>query len=93
MKPDILIDLIRTDLKLVICGTAAGNASAERAAYYAGRGNRFWKIMYEIGITGEQPEKIGNTEVWALPSTSGAANGLWNSQIWHQIRDRLKQIS
>lgn len=160
-------DLIRPNLKLVICGTAAGKASAESNAYYAGRGNRFWRSMHEIGLTGERqlepeewqqldrydvgltdlakkhfgmdhqlpsgifnnerlrsiindakpvilafngltsarhfletavefgklPEKILSTEIWVLPSTSGAANGIWNAEIWHQMRDRIKHLS
>lgn len=164
MTHDILTDLIRPDLKLVICGSAAGTASAERNAYYAGRGNRFWKIMQEIGLTGDrqldpeewrrldeydigltdlakthfgmdnqlpagcydnqrlqrtieearpailafngvtaarhfigravdfgaQRERIGDTEIWVLPSTSGAANGFWNAEIWHQMSERAE---
>jgi TDG/mug DNA glycosylase family protein len=49
--PDILPDLLETGLDLVICGTAAGAASAARGAYYAGPGNRFWPILAETGLT------------------------------------------
>lgn len=164
MSTDILSDLIRPNLRLVICGSAAGTVSAVRNAYYAGRGNRFWKIMHEIGMTGdrqldpeewrrldefdvgltdlakshfgmdnllpagcydnerlrttiedarptilgfngiaaarhflgrpvefgEQPEKIGDTEIWVLPSTSGAANGFWNADIWKQMSNNAR---
>lgn len=48
---DILPDLLETGLDLVICGTAAGAASAARGAYYAGPGNRFWPILAETGLT------------------------------------------
>src|SRR2546421_12020821 len=47
----VLPDVLRTGLRLVICGTAAGTKSAERQAYYAGRGNKFWQALHEIGLT------------------------------------------
>lgn len=47
----ILPDLLRPGLLAVFCGTAAGHASAARGAYYAGRGNRFWQILHESGMT------------------------------------------
>ena len=34
---------------------------------------------------GEQTELIGDTRVWILPSTSGAANGSWRPEIWHAV--------
>jgi TDG/mug DNA glycosylase family protein len=48
---DILPDLLRPGLDLVICGTAAGAISAARGAYYANPGNRFWAILAETGLT------------------------------------------
>lgn len=54
MNSDILEDLLRPGLKLVICGTAAGKRSAELKSYYAGPGNKFWRIMHEIGLTPER---------------------------------------
>ncbi|MCB8877242.1 mismatch-specific DNA-glycosylase [Acidisoma silvae] len=51
LAPDILPDLLETGLDLVICGTAAGRASAARGAYYAGPGNRFWPVLAETGLT------------------------------------------
>lgn len=47
----ILPDLLDHGLYVVFCGTAAGNKSAAKKAYYAGPGNRFWPTLYEIGIT------------------------------------------
>ncbi len=44
-------DLLAPDLRLVVCGSAAGTASAHRGAYYAGPGNKFWPILAEIGLT------------------------------------------
>jgi len=47
----VLDDLLRPDLRVVFCGTQAGRASAERRAYYAGRGNRFWSTLFEVELT------------------------------------------
>jgi len=48
---EVLPALLRPGLSVVFCGTAAGTASARAKAYYAGRGNRFWSTLYEIGLT------------------------------------------
>jgi len=48
MTPHTLLDLLRPGLRLVVCGTAAGRASAAR---YAERGNRFWHVLHEVGLT------------------------------------------
>lgn len=47
----VLPDVLGPGLKLVFCGSAAGTASARKKAYYAGPGNRFWKTLYDIGLT------------------------------------------
>lgn len=47
----ILKDVLGPDLKVVFCGTAVGNASARRGAYYAGPGNAFWKTLHEVRLT------------------------------------------
>ncbi|MCE3257686.1 MAG: hypothetical protein K0Q64_1769 [Nitrobacter vulgaris] len=39
---------------------------------------------------GEQSELIGDTRVWILPSTSGAANGSWRPDIWHRFADEVR---
>ena len=40
---------------------------------------------------GEQIEMIGDTRIWILPSTSGAANGSWRPEIWHHLRTRSER--
>lgn len=45
-----LPDYLKPDLKIVFCGTAAGNRSAERGHYYAGPGNEFWGTLFETGL-------------------------------------------
>ena len=47
----ILPDMLSKNLKLVFCGSAAGVVSAQKQAYYAGPGNKFWPTLYEIGLT------------------------------------------
>ncbi|MCU0647511.1 MAG: mismatch-specific DNA-glycosylase [Gemmatimonadaceae bacterium] len=62
----ILPDLLQRDLDLVICGTGAGRQSAERGAYYAGDGNRFWQTLAEVGLTPAQLEPSRARELLAL---------------------------
>ena len=47
----MLPDLLKPNLKVVFCGTAAGRKSAEVGFYYAGPGNKFWKTLFETGLT------------------------------------------
>jgi double-stranded uracil-DNA glycosylase len=47
----MLDDVLARNLAVVFCGTAAGHRSAQRRAYYAGRGNRFWRTLAAIGLT------------------------------------------
>jgi len=155
----ILPDILTQNLKVVFCGTAVSTQSVQAGAYYAGRGNKFWRILHEIGLTprqlsphefptlpqyglgltdlvkhtfgsdlslkksdfdvpgfrerilrvaprvvafnskkaaqvyyghstvsyGLQPDKLGNSAIFVLPSTSGAANGAWDATYWHEL--------
>jgi TDG/mug DNA glycosylase family protein len=51
MMADILPDLLAPGLRLVVCGSAAGDRSAAAGAYYAGPGNRFWAMLHTVGLT------------------------------------------
>lgn len=44
-------DLLRSNLKLVFCGTAPSTASAKARAYYAKPGNKFWPTLHAVGFT------------------------------------------
>jgi double-stranded uracil-DNA glycosylase len=46
-----LPDQIQHNLRLVFVGTAAGRRSADLGHYYAHPGNRFWRTIFEVGIT------------------------------------------
>jgi double-stranded uracil-DNA glycosylase len=47
----VLPDLLGPGLDVVFCGSAAGSVSAQRGAYYAGPGNRFWPTLFKTGLT------------------------------------------
>lgn len=47
----ILPDVLRLELKLVVCGSAVGNKSAKANSYYAGSNNEFWKILCATELT------------------------------------------
>jgi TDG/mug DNA glycosylase family protein len=42
---------------------------------------------------GEQAETLGSTRIWILPSTSGAANGSWRPEVWHEFAGRVRAAS
>ena len=50
MLPDVLAD----KLTVVFCGTAVGKKSAQVSAYYAGPGNKFWRMLLQIRLTPRQ---------------------------------------
>lgn len=156
----MLPDVLEENLRVVFCGTAAGERSAQLQMYYAGRGNKFWRILKEvdlipellsphqytdlikhrIGLTdlvkhesgmdhkidfknngaealrgkmlrfkpsilcfngkraaeeflsrsvdyGIQKERIGSTELFVAPSTSGAANRYWDTSYWFDLEE------
>jgi G:T/U-mismatch repair DNA glycosylase len=62
---DKLPDVLAPGLKVVFCGTAAGERSAQRGCYYAGPGNKFWPTLADIGLT---PRRLRPEEFRELPS-------------------------
>lgn len=38
---------------------------------------------------GLQPERIGSTEIFVLPSPSGQARIFWDPSVWQQLADRV----
>jgi TDG/mug DNA glycosylase family protein len=55
----ILPDVLAPNLKVIFCGTAAGNTSAQVGAYYANSGNQFWSVLRTVGLT---PRCLSPTE-------------------------------
>ena len=168
MAKHILPDRLKPGLKLVFCGTAAGRVSAQRQAYYAHGQNKFWKTLFDIGLTprliapaeyealwehgigltdiakftygmdhqlprdalgadavaalkarirkarpailaftslnggrkvmgpkaiaGEQPEKLGDTRVFILPSPSPLAANHWDIAPWRALSRAVKNL-
>ena len=56
----ILPDILDYNLNIIFCGTAASKKSKQLTAYYAGPGNKFWRTLYEVGLTNRQliPEEF-----------------------------------
>ena len=52
----LLPNVLKRGLDVVFCGMAAGSGSAESGAYYAGKGNKFWKILHQTGMTPQEFE-------------------------------------
>lgn len=46
-----LPDILAPNLRVVFCGTAVGERSAQRGHYYAGPGNDFWRLLHDTGLT------------------------------------------
>lgn len=155
-------DVLARGLDIVFCGSALGDVSWKRRAYYANAGNRFWQTLAETGLTprqfapqeyplvtecgvgltdlvktdhgqdehifdghidlglaraalrrkvlrwqprvlaftsrtvarqflghpapcGRQPETIGGTVIWVLPSTSGLARRFFDIAPWQEL--------
>lgn len=62
-REDIIADILAPGLRVVFCGTQPGAQSAARRAYYAGRGNRFWPTLHQIGLTPRRLEPEDFREV------------------------------
>ena len=60
----MLPDVLKPNLNVVFCGTAAGARSARVSAYYAGIGNQFWEVLFRTGLTSH---KFAPQEFPALP--------------------------
>lgn len=52
--PQALPDLLEPGLTLVFCGINPGIRAASTGHHFAGRGNRFWRVMHLAGFTPEQ---------------------------------------
>ena len=55
----MLPDLLRSGLRIVFCGTAAGATSARRGEYYAHPHNKFWPTLHAVGLT---PRRLDPSE-------------------------------
>jgi TDG/mug DNA glycosylase family protein len=60
-----LTDILGRDLRVVIIGTIAAWHRAEQEHHYAGRGNQFWALLHESGLT---PRRLDPADDDRLPS-------------------------
>jgi TDG/mug DNA glycosylase family protein len=60
-----LSDILAPGLRVVIAGTIAAWDRAEQEHYYAGRGNQFWLLLHQSGLT---PERLEPQDDHLLPS-------------------------
>jgi double-stranded uracil-DNA glycosylase len=69
--PHVLPDVLATSLRIVFCGTAVGTVSARRGAYYAHPQNKFWRVLYAVGLTPRlvRPEEYKLLPQWGLGLT------------------------
>jgi TDG/mug DNA glycosylase family protein len=72
----ILLDILAPGLDIVFCGTAVGPKSAQRQAYYAGPGNKFWWTLHRVRLTPTlvAPEDFQSIVQWKLGLTDMAKN-------------------
>jgi TDG/mug DNA glycosylase family protein len=73
---DALPDIIAGRLAVVFCGINPGMTAAAVGHHFAGRGNRFWRVIHLAGFTPEEilPEndrtilrhRCGLTATWLL---------------------------
>jgi TDG/mug DNA glycosylase family protein len=53
-EDEVLPDVLAIGLKVIFCGTAAGNVSAATQSYYAHPQNQFWRTLACVGFTPHQ---------------------------------------
>jgi double-stranded uracil-DNA glycosylase len=96
--PDVLGDLLDQSLRVVLCGTAAGTASASASAYYAHQQNKFWRILHETNLTPEllQPHQYRDLLTYRIGLTdfvkthSGMDHQIPLSKLRESARVRLR---
>lgn len=49
----VLDDIWRPGIEVAICGTAVGPCAAERGHHYAQRGDGFWRLLHDSGLTAD----------------------------------------
>ncbi len=63
-----------------------------RPRFLAFNGKRAAKAFFGGDVNyGRQEEMIGETAVYVLPSTSGAASGHWDATLWQELAEHIKQ--
>lgn len=65
--PDVLVP----GLAVIFCGSALGDYSWRRRAYYANPGNRFWQTLAEVGLTPRRlaPQEYASVRCYGIGLT------------------------
>lgn len=50
------------------------------------------KVMGRRAVCGEQPQTLGSTRVWILPSPSPLAANHWDIRPWQDLADLVKRL-
>ena len=67
----------------------AAKIARHRPGVLAFNGKRAARVFLDAETFdyGEQPQRIGNTAIHVLPSTSGAARRWWDETFWRRVAD------
>ena len=70
--------MLAPGLRVVFCGTAAGEVAARVGAPYAGPGNRFWWVLHEVGLTPREldPREFRDLPRWGIGLTDVAKHAV-----------------
>lgn len=85
------------DLKKESLGHASVTALRARIAAHKPRVLAFTSMTGAARFFGKrvpaglQGEKIGDTKIWVLPSTSGLACGSWDEAPWYELAAEIRQ--
>jgi TDG/mug DNA glycosylase family protein len=62
-RRDVLPDYLARGLRLIVCGTAAGETSAGIGHYYSDPRNKFWQLLWDSRIISEPLSPLSDREV------------------------------
>jgi TDG/mug DNA glycosylase family protein len=62
---DVLDDILAPELRVVVCGTAVGECAARRGDHYTARGEAFWPLLHDGGLT---PTRLDPADGELLPA-------------------------
>jgi TDG/mug DNA glycosylase family protein len=96
----MLEDILSTNLDIVFCGINPGLTAAATGHHFAGRGNRFWKVLHLSGFTDKElsPSQdrdilemgYGLTSVVRTPTAK--ASEISRQELHHSCREFEQKI-
>ena len=87
----MLRDVLQYNLEVVFCGTAKGETSARLGYYYAGPGNKFYRILHQVGFT---PHQLRPNECFEITQYNIGLTDLVHTQAGNdnQINDENHDV-